>query len=160
MIVGSLLQYRENCYGRYHPKLPVVPFDNHHFLASTNRNVFELQTLTHTGAFVSAKQQARKKFILFCAQVDRVLHPRTSLVGCNYLKCFISDPYVAGATIDGWVREEWVEPLNEEPTYYDEHMKMIRERYIILNRFDDEKPFRDIKKIFHDLQLAQKETDR
>lgn len=126
--VGSLLQYKEACYGRFHNKLPKLPFEHHQFLPSINQNVFMLHPLKQFTT-LSPRDTARKKFVLFCAQIVRVQHPRTSLVGCNYLKCFISDPYIEGETTDGWVREEWVEPLNELGTYYDENIKRVKEKY-------------------------------
>ena len=123
MTVGSLLQYKEEFYGRYHPKLPAIPFDSHLFLSSTHKNIFSLYPQIANGYRPSPKETARKKFVLFCSQVEQVAHPSTPLISCKYLNCFISDPYTEGETIDGWVRENWVEPLNEIDTYYEENIR-------------------------------------
>lgn len=129
MTVGSLLQYKERFYGRFHSKLPKIPFDHHQFLASINQNVLNIPlSMLQSGYRPSPRETARKKYVLFCTQIVRVEHPTISTVGCNYLKCFISDPYVAGDTTDGWIRDEWVEPLNELETYYDENARMIQEK--------------------------------
>lgn len=77
--------------------------------------------------------------MLFCGQVARVQHPRIPSVGCNYFKCFISDPYVEDTT-EGWIREEWVEPLNEMGTYYEENMKLVQEKFHSLQTQDSSKP--------------------
>lgn len=147
MTVGSLLQYKEKCYGRFHPRLPKIPFEKHQFLPSTHRNAFDAYPLIRAGIPVSEIDTTRKKFVLFCAQVVRVVHPKIPDVGCNYFKCFISDPYANSETVDGWVREEWIEPLNEFSTYKEEHLKQIQETF--LGMVKTKKPTAKELKEFH-----------
>lgn len=129
MTVGSLLQYKERFYGRFHPQLPKIPFDHHQFLTTINQNAFNIPlSMLRNGYQPSPKEMSRKKYVLFCTQIARVEHPVITNVGCNYLKCFISDPYIEGDTTDGWIREEWVEPLNELGTYYEENERFVQEK--------------------------------
>jgi hypothetical protein len=157
MTVGALLQYKENYYGRYHPKLPNIPFATHNFLSSTHQGSWDAFTLMQTRQTLSQVQVVRKKFILFCAQAICVPHPKIPLIGCNYLKCFISDPYVNGETIDGWVQERWVEPLNELPTYQEEHMKTIRDMYVSLSKEGRKRTPEQMYEFFQEMQKAKNE---
>lgn len=68
-----------------------------------------------------------KKYTLFAAKVVTVYHPRTEVVKCDYVLCFISDPYQTGETRDGWVRPEWVEPLNTFRTSEAEELSTIQD---------------------------------
>jgi hypothetical protein len=155
MTVGALLQYKENYYGRYHPKLPKIPFATHNFLASTHQCSWDAYALMQSGQHTVLPEVVRKKFVLFCAQVVYVAHPKTPLIGCNYLKCFISDPYVNGETIDGWIQEKWVEPLNEISTYQEEHKQIVRNLYLAMSK--GEKTPSQMREIFRELQRAKNE---
>lgn len=154
MTVGALLQYKENYYGRYYPKLPKVPFATSSFLPSTHQCSWNAYALMQSGQAI-LPEIIRKKYVLFCAQVVYVPHPKTSLVGCNYLKCFISDPYVNGETIDAWVQEKWVEPLNEIQTYKEENLKKIREIYFGMAKGD--RSSTEMKDLFHQLKRTKNE---
>jgi hypothetical protein len=70
---------------------------------------------------LNSRKYHRKKYVLFCSQVVWVHHPSVDTIGCNYIKCFISDPYTNDTT-EGWIREDWVEPLNEFGTYYEQNL--------------------------------------
>jgi len=44
---------------------------------------------------------------------------------CDYVLCFVSDPYQDGETRDGWVRAEWIEPLTAFRTYEAEELNVL-----------------------------------
>lgn len=130
---GSLLQYKEEHYGRYYRSIPKVPFENRYeFLKTINNNVLSLR-LTPDSPAPSRKETARKKYVLFCSEKTWVQHPLVDTLGCYYIKCFISDPY-DNDTTDGWLREEWVEPLNQLGTYYEENVLKVRKHIKEINQ--------------------------
>ena len=131
MKVGSLLQYKEDCYGRYYGSLPRIPFSpDVMYMASTHKGSFEDFALFKAGLLPSKEIRGRRKFNLFCTQRVEIPHPRIPSITCVYLKCFISDPYVNGETTDGWLQESWVEPLTEVLTYREEHLRVLQDTYV------------------------------
>lgn len=120
---GLLLQYKENCFGWYYPKLPKEVFAAHHLLPSVHQNVFGVYDAIKAGKVVDT---SRKKYVLISAETITLSRVDLPSVKCDYTKCFISDPYMNNETIDGWIRKEWVEPLNENITYKEDNLEHIR----------------------------------
>jgi hypothetical protein len=150
---GELLQYKSEFYGRYYPKLPKVPFaTDFRYMDSTNKASQNAWALLAAGHPLDVTGGCKKKFVILCAKLVEVVHPRIEHVRCTYIQCFISDPYVNGETIDGWVRDRWVEPLTELETYGEEEKAAMREVYRKLKEHGPSKPqsplelFREMKK--------------
>jgi hypothetical protein len=156
MNVGSLFQYKQECYGKYYRTLPRAVFNaDFSLMASTHQSSIEEFKLRQNGFIVVEANTGRKKFSLFCTSESLVLHPKVPLIKCNYLKCYISDPYRDGHTIDGWVQEQWVEPFNEIPTYREENMKTLKDVYLELVK-NGPKPDKTPQETYREL-LARKQ---
>jgi hypothetical protein len=125
MSIGALLQYKDEFYGRFFAKKPLNPFSQN----------FTLMNTVHESSFSAFRNKqlglpydyGRKKYVLFPTQKELIAYPRAPSIKCSYLKCFISDPYIENETIDGWVQEAWLEPLNNFSTYFEEFREEIKE---------------------------------
>lgn len=118
---GQLLQYTQEHYGKFYPKLPKVPFSSDYSRLETSWKRQGIMPWPPSGD----ESLETKKYTLFAAKVVTMYHPRAEAVKCDYVLCFISDPYQAGETRDGWVRAGWVEPLNTFRTYEAEELNAL-----------------------------------
>lgn len=123
--VGQLFQYTQEHYGKFYSKLPKVPFSLEYSRLETSWKKQIMMSWSHAGT----EDLETKKYTLFAAKVVTVCHPRTEVAKCDYVFCFISDPYQAGETRDGWVRTEWIEPLNAFRTYEAEELNILHNSF-------------------------------
>jgi len=142
---GQLLQYKRKYYGRFYSELPKVPFDDDYKLLFSS-----LKGYGPPPWFLREETQT-KKYTLFVAKVVTIYHPRTDLLNCDYVLCFISDPYEAGETREGWVRSGWVEPLNSFQTYEDEERNAVQEVFQNLKENSQKKKLTPLE-VFQELK--------
>ena len=156
MKVGSLLQYKEDCYGRYYSRLPRIPFSpDVQYMTSTHKGSFEDYSLFKAGLLPNNEIRGRRKFTLISTQRVVIPHPRIPSITCAYIKCFISDPYVNGETTDGWLQESWVEPLTELTTYREEHLKVLQETYLTKVK-NNSRPPKTLQEVYREMQGRRK----
>lgn len=122
ILPGQLLQYKFEHYGKFYAKLPKVPFEPScqrlsAYGGSSADRWAALAAGTLTNKYQALDEGNTQKYVLMSAKVVTVPHRRIEIIKCDYILCFISNPYNQGETVDGWVRPEWVEPLNTFGNY-------------------------------------------
>lgn len=144
--VGSLLQHKINHYGKYYPRLPRVPWSpDYMFLKNsfetTDKQLIESLLKYQEDNFFEFKEKGfygikkdQKKFGILAAKIEKVFHPMLPSRPCIYVKCFISDPYIEGETIDGYVQADWMEVLTENVEYKQDSLSKAREAYFKLKQ--------------------------
>lgn len=136
---GQLFQYTQEHYGKFYPELPKVPFSSEYrrFKTSCRKDV--------------------KKYTLLAAKSITVHHPRTEVAKCDYVLCFVSDPYQDGETRDGWVRAEWIEPLTAFRTYEAEELNVL---YNFFKEMKEQRNHLLLEKELTSLEIFQRIKER